>query len=73
MFEQEYLNLVERSLVDIKGGETNVEGPISDDEGSSLRWYTNVCTLELKRSIAEDYTNELIETLKTIKLERYEE
>ena len=26
-----------------------------------------------KRSIAEDYTNELIETLKTIKLERYEE
>jgi hypothetical protein len=73
MFEQEYLNLIERSLVDIKGGETNVEGPISDDEGSSLRWYTNVCTLEVKRSIAEDYTNELIETLKTIKLERYEE
>ena len=73
MFEQEYLNLIERSLVDIKGGETNVEGPISDDEGSSLRWHTNVCVLEIKRSIAEDYTNELIETLKTIKLERYEE
>ena len=73
MFEQEYLNLIERSLVDIKGGETNVEGPISDDKGSSLRWYTNVCVLEIKRSIAEDYTNELIETLKTIKLERYEE
>ena len=73
MFEQEYLNLIERSLVDIKGGETNVEGPISDDEGSSLRWYTNVCALEIKRSIAEDYTNELIETLKTIKLEKCEE
>ena len=73
MFEQEYLNLIERSLVDIKGGETNVEGPISDDKGSSLRWYTNVCALEIKRSIAEDYTNELIETLKKIKLERYEE
>lgn len=73
MFKQEYLDLIERSLVDIKGGETNVEGPISDDEGSSLRWYTNVCMLELKRSIAEDYTNELIETLKTIKLERFEE
>lgn len=73
MFKQEYLDLIERSLVDLKGGETNVEGPISDDEGSSLRWHTNVCMLELKRSIAEDYTNELIETLKTIKLERYEE
>ena len=73
MFKQEYLDLIERSLVDLKGGETNVEGPISDDEGSSLRWYTNVCALEIKRSIAEDYTNELIETLKTIKLERYEE
>jgi len=73
MFEQEYLNLIERSLVDIKGGETNVEGPISDDKGSSLRWYTNVCALEIKRSIAEDYTNELIETLKKIKLEKCEE
>ena len=73
MFEQEYLNLIERSLVDIKSGETNVEGPISDDEGSSLRWYTNVCALEIKRSIAEDYTNELIETLKTIKLKKCEE
>ena len=73
MFKQEYLDLIERSLVDIKGGEINVEGPISDDEGSSLRWHTNVCTLELKRSIAEVYTNELLETLKTIKLERYEE
>ena len=73
MFEQEYLNLIERSLVDIKGGETNVEGPISDDKGSSLRWYTNVCALEIKRSIVEDYTNELIETLKKIKLEKCEE
>ena len=73
MFKQEYLNLIERSLVDIKGGETNVEGPISDDKGSSLRWYTNVCALEIKRSIAEDYTNELIETLKKIKLEKCEE
>ena len=74
MFEQEYLNLIERSLVDIKGGETNVEGPISDNKGSSLRWYTNVCALEIKRSIAaEDYTNELIETLKKIKLEKCEE
>ena len=74
MFEQEYLNLIERSLVDIKGGETNVEGPISDNKGSSLRWYTNVCALEIKRSIAaEDYTNELIETLKKIKLKKCEE
>lgn len=73
MFNQEYLNLIVRSLVDIKGGETNVEGPISNDEGSSIRWYTNVCSLEIKRSIAEDYTNELINTLKTIKLERFEE
>ena len=73
MFKQEYLDLIERSLVDLKGGETNVEGPISDDEGSSLRWYTNVCALEIKRSIAEDYTNELIETLKKIKLEKCEE
>ena len=73
MFKQGYLDLIERSLVDIKGGETNVEGPISDDEGSSLRWYTNVFALEIKRSVAEDYTNELIGTLKTIKLEQYEE
>ena len=73
MFKQEYLDLIERSLVDIKGGETNVEGPISDDEGSSLRWYTNVCALEIKRSVAEDYTNELIGALKTIKLEKCEE
>lgn len=73
MFNQEYLNLIVRSLVDIKGGETNVEGPISNDEGSSIRWYTNVCSLEIKRSIAEDYTNELIKTLKTIKLEKCEE
>ena len=74
MFEQEYLNLIERSLVDIKGGETNVEGPISDNKASSLRWYTNVCALEIKRSIAaEDYTNELIETLKKIKLKKCEE
>ena len=67
------MNLIERSLVDIKGGETSVEGPISNDEGSNLRWYTNVCALEIKRSVAEDYTNELIETLKTIKLEKCEE
>lgn len=73
MFNQEYLNLIVRSLVDIKGGETNVEGPISNDEGSSIRWYTNVCSLEIKRSIAEDYTNELIKILKTIKLEKCEE
>lgn len=73
MFKQEYLDLIERSLVDIKGGETNVEGPISDDEGSSLRWYTNVCALEIKRSVVEDYTNELIGALKTIKLEKCEE
>ena len=70
MFKQEYLNLIERSLVDIKGGETSVEGPISNDEGSSLRWYTNVCALEIKRSVAEDYKDELIETLRTIKLEQ---
>nr|DAT95135.1 MAG TPA: hypothetical protein [Caudoviricetes sp.] len=29
--------------------------------------------IELKRSISENYTNELIETLKTIKLEKSEE
>ena len=70
MFKQGYLNLIVRSLVDIKGGETSVEGPISNDEGSSLRWYTNVCALEIKRSVAEDYKDELIETLRTIKLEQ---
>ena len=70
MFKQAYLNLIIRSLVDIKGGETSVEGPISNDEGSSLRWYTNVCALEIKRSVAEDYKDELIETLRKIKLEQ---
>jgi hypothetical protein len=70
MFKQEYLNLIVRSRVDIKGGETGVEGPISNDEGSSLRWYTNVCALEIKRSVAEDYKDELIEMLGTIKLEQ---
>lgn len=70
MFKQEYLNLIVRSRVDIKGGETSVEGPISNDKGSSLRWYTNVCALEIKRSVAEDYKDELIETLRTIKLEQ---
>lgn len=70
MFKQAYLNLIIRSLVDIKGGKTSVEGPISNDEGSSLRWYTNVCALEIKRSVAEDYKDELIETLRKIKLEQ---
>lgn len=70
MFKQAYLNLIIRSLVDIKGRETSVEGPISNDEGSSLRWYTNVCALEIKRSVAEDYKDELIETLRKIKLEQ---
>ena len=34
---------------------------------------TNAGTLEIKRDISENYTNELLELLKTIKLERYEE
>lgn len=73
LYNQEHLDMIVRSLVDIKSGETNVEGPISCDEGSSLRWYTNAGTLEIKRAISEGFSNELIEILKTIKLERYEE
>lgn len=73
MFEQEYLNMIVRSLVDTKNGETGVEGPVSNDGGSRLRWYTNAGTLEIRRAVSENFSNELIETLKTIKLERYEE
>lgn len=73
LYNQEHLNMIARNLVDTKAGETGVEGPISNDEGSSLRWYTNAGTLEIKRDISENYTNELLELLKTIKLERYEE
>lgn len=73
LYNQEHLNMIARNLIDTKAGETGVEGPISNDEGSSLRWYTNAGTLEIKRDISENYTNELLELLKTIKLERYEE
>lgn len=73
LYNQEHLNMIARNLVDTKAGETGVEGPISNDEGSSLRWYTNAGTLEIKRDISKNYTNELLELLKTIKLERYEE
>ena len=73
LYNQEHLNMIARNLVDTKAGETGVEGPISNDEGSSLRWYTNAGTLEIKRDISEKHTNELLELLKTIKLERYEE
>ena len=73
MFNQEHLNMIVRSLVDTKSGETGVEGPVSNDGGSRLRWYTNAGTLEIRRAVSENFSNELIETLKTIKLERYEE
>lgn len=73
MFNQEHLNMIVRSLVDTKNGETGVEGPVSNDGGSRLRWYTNAGTLEIQRAVSENFSNELIETLKTIKLERYEE
>lgn len=73
MYKQEHLDMIVRNLVDIKAGEIRVEGPVSSDEGLSLRWYTNAGVLEIRLAVSEDFTNNLLDVLRTVKLERYEE
>lgn len=73
MYKQEHLDMIVRNLVDIKAGEIGVEGPVSSDEGLSLRWYTNAGVLEIRLAVSEDFTNNLLDVLRTVKLERYEE
>ena len=71
IFRQKHLDLIARDLVDTKNGETQVEGPISANKGVTLKWWTTAGALEICSAISENYRNELLDMLKTIKIERY--